>query len=332
LNPAHIQAQWNLGLCQLTQGDLENGWRQYEWRWKNPELDVFQENRSFAEPRWDGTQSLEGKTVLLYSEQGLGDTLQFCRYAKEVSGRGAKVILEVLPPLLRLMEGAEGVFAVAERGKPLPPFDYQCPLMSVPLTVKTQLNTIPASASYLRAKSADVAQWAQRIAPSQQLRVGIVWSGRASQANNHNRSMHLREMLALQIPGVELVSLQKEMSKDDEKVLKKSPHVLHFGAHLHDMADTAALCEQVDVVVSVCTSVAHLAGALGRPLCVLLPFVPDWRWLLDRTDSPWYPSARLFRQTKALSWAEPIESLKLHLSELVAQRAATAQSTTTAHI
>ena len=321
--PAHVYAQWNLGLCQLMTGQYAEGWKQYEWRWKNSELDVFKEKRKFDEPLWDGTQSLAGKTVLLYSEQGLGDTIQFCRYAKQVANLGAKVILEVQQPLVRLLAGLDGVTQLIERGDSVPRFDFQCPLMSLPLAFGTLLESIPAHDTYLQSDSSLRAKWLSRLGSRSgphlvagtTLRVGVVWRGRASHADDRNRSANLIDVLSLRGEGIQLISLQNELTAEDLQTLQDHPGMLHFGAELTDMAETAALCDLMDVVISVDTSIAHLAGALGKPVYVMLPFVPDWRWLLNRDDSPWYPSAKLFRQTQKRQWQTLLAQIQLALEQ-----------------
>jgi len=276
---------------------------------------VFKEQRTFDAPLWDGSQDLASKTILLYSEQGLGDTIQFCRYAKQVADLGASVILEVQQPLVRLLTGLDGVSQLIERGDPIPSIDLQCPLMSLPLAFDTQLQSIPAGNTYLRSDADLKERWRKRLGDDTGLRVGVVWSGRASHADDHNRSARLSDILSLHAPGIQLISLQNELRAEDVQTLRRTPQMLHFGAELTDMAETAALCDLMDVVVSVDTSVAHLAGALGKPLLVMLPFVPDWRWLLRRLDSPWYPTARLFRQEQKSHWPQMLAQIRLALEQ-----------------
>jgi len=316
IDPEHVFAQWNLGLCQLMSGDLLNGWKQYEWRWKNPQLDVYQERRMFSVPRWDGTQDLAGKTLLLYSEQGLGDTIQFCRYADLAAQRGAKVILEVQQPLIRLLSNLKGVHTLIERGAPVPAIDFECPLMSVPLAFQTTIDSVPALPAYLQADSQLRGKWATRLGNTADLRVGVVWTGRASHANDHHRSATLNDILPLQSEGIQWVCLQNELREDDARHIQHHPAIRYFGEALTDMAETAALCDLMDVVVSVDTSVAHLAAALGKPVFLMLPFVPDWRWLLDRDDSPWYPSVQVFRQKQEGHWHPVMESIQHALAQV----------------
>lgn len=238
---------------------------------------------------------------MLFAEQGLGDTLQFCRYASLVKARGARVVLEVQAPLRGLLGGLAGVDQLLAKGEPLPPFDYHCSLMSLPLALGTDIDTIPAPGAYLAAEPARAAAWEERLGARRRPRVGLAWSGNPHHANDHNRSILFTQLAALFEQDCDFVSLQKEHRAADLAALDASG-VLRVDAHLNDFADTAALCELMDLVISVDTSVAHLAGALGKPLWVMLPHVADWRWLTERSDSPWYPEARLFRQERAGGW------------------------------
>ena len=303
-DPGSAQVQYNEGLCRLTLGDFERGWRQYEARWQVH--DFREQRRGFLQALWLGDKDVRGKTVLLHAEQGLGDTLQFARYVPMVAAKGARVVLEVQPPLRSLLSGVEGAERVLGRGEKLPPFDLHCPLMSLPLAFGGE---IPATVPYLRPPAAAVRKWTAILGEKTAPRVGIVWSGQLGHKNDHNRSISVERLLPLRDAGVQLVSLQKEVRAADEPALRAAGEVLHFGAQLADFSDTAALVSLLDLVISVDTSVAHLAGALGKRSWVLLPFVPDWRWLLGREDSPWYPQARLFRQPKAGDWEGALASL-----------------------
>ena len=314
LEPEHASAHWNLADCRLLLGDFARGWEEYEWRWK---LDyAAQPRRSFPQPLWLGAQPLEGRKILLHSELGLGDTLQFCRFAREVAELGAKVVLEVQPALLTLAAHLEGVAEVLPRGSPLPEFDCHCPLMSLPLAFKTNLGNVPARIPYIRAAATRVAEWQRQLGPKDKPRVGLAWSG-SKGLRNDKRSMALAQMLPLVRDWAAWISLQKEVRESDAALLASRADIRHVGHELRDFADTAALVETMDVVVTVDTSVAHLAGAMGKAVWILLPFNPhDWRWLLDREDSPWYPTARLFRQPATDDWASVIrrvdEELERH--------------------
>jgi len=296
----YADAHWNLALCRLLTGDFAQGWPGYEWRWR--QTGPTAQKHRFAQAAWCGDEPLEGKTLLLHSEQGYGDTLQFCRYAKLAHERGARVILEVPGALRPLLECLEGYVQVIESGAALPAFDLHCPLLSMPLAFKTRLDTIPARVPYLRAHALRIAAWREQLRDSGHPRVGLVWSGNPQHSNDRNRSIPLAELATLLPHGPHYFSLQKDLREDDTAILATRPDILHLGDGINDFADSAALCELMDLVVSVDTSVAHLAGALGRPLWVMLPYTPDWRWLLDRDDSPWYPSARLFRQSSPGDW------------------------------
>ncbi len=316
IEPDYAPAHWNESLCRLLIGDFERGWKKYEWRWKCDQ-DLLA-TRNFSQPLWLGREDLTGKTILLHAEQGLGDTIQFARYAQAVAQKCAKVILEVQPSLRSLLSEISGAYKVLSRGEPLPEFDFHCPLLSLPLAFNTRLETIPATIPYLGARAAVVKRWEDNLGKRDVPRVGIVWSGLSTNVNDHNRSIALSRLAALAGPSVKLVSLQNEVRAEDEKALAANKQILHFGSELEDFSDTAALVSLMDLVVSVDTSVAHLAGALGKPVWILLPFAPDWRWLVDREDSPWYPTARLFRQPKIGDWDSVIDKVKQDLSKCFA--------------
>lgn len=290
LSPKSANAHWSLSLCLLQLGQFEWGWQQYEWRWQDKLLDT--PVRNFGKPLWLGKESLDGKTILLHWEQGLGDTLQFCRYAKLVAQCGARVVLEVQSPLVRLLRGLEGVSALLAYGEPLPAFDYHCPLLSLPLAFETRLETIPPVA-FVRSTS---------LHAGPVKKIGFVWHGGSGHKNDKRRSITFQQMLSVVSDQFEWVSLQKEVTPQEREQLAQHAHIKHVGDELSDFADTAQQLESLDLVVTVDTSMAHLAGALNKPVWVLLPFNPDWRWLLERDDSPWYPSMRLFRQRVAGDW------------------------------
>ncbi|RZJ24725.1 MAG: glycosyltransferase family 41 protein [Haliea sp.] len=314
LDRSDAHAHWcvSLGLLQL--GRFDEGWPAYEYRWERP---GYRERRSahFQRARWSGGP-LNGQTILLHAEQGLGDTLQFCRYAAEVARLGGKVILEVQTPLRTLMQRLPGVQQLLSPGDAVPAFDLQCPLLSLPLAFNTRGDTIPAAVPYLRASPEKITQWQGALGPRIRPRVGLVWSGSSGHPHDRQRSIALAEFLTLLPAGVQPVSLHKEVRDSDLPALRGRPDLLHFGEALTDFSDTAALCELVDVVVCVDTSVAHLAGALGRPVWLLLPVNPDWRWLLGRPDSPWYPRASLFRQSVAGQWGDVLQDVRQALMQL----------------
>jgi hypothetical protein len=309
--PDFAQAKFVEGVAKLTLGDF-SGWRGYEARWGVGFL--ASHRRSFAAPLWRGEQSLDGKTILLHAEQGFGDTLQFVRYAPLFAGRGASVILEVQPELARLLSPLPGVAAVIARGQPLPRFDCHCPLMSLPLAFATELATIPAQIPYIAPADQDVALWRERL-PRRRPLIGLVWSGERSHDNDRNRSLRLETLLPLlRTPDMTFVSLQHEVRDEDRALLQEQSAVVHVGDRFRDFAETAAVISLLDAVISADTAVAHLAGAMGKPLLLLLPFGADFRWLRERDDSPWYPSARLFRQPAFGDWTSVIDVLRHELT------------------
>jgi Tfp pilus assembly protein PilF len=303
LNPRFPDAQYNRSMAQLFLGDFESGWRGYEWRWANAHRLGIGEPRSFAGRRWLGEDTLKGERILLYAEGGLGDTLQFCRYGTSCARLGATVILEVPEVLRQLLGSLEGVSQVISAGSPLPPFEYHCPLLSLPLAFKTTVETIPAPGAYLRADQTKVAQWRARLGERRRPRVGLVWSGNPNNPIDARRSVRLTDWLAQLPAGFEYFRLQTQVREPDRAVLESNPQVISFDDSLLDFENTAALCGCMDVIVTVDTSLAHLAGALGHRTWVLLPRTPDFRWMRDREDSPWYPTLKLYRQTVAGDWS-----------------------------
>ena len=302
LNPQFPDALYNRSMAQLYLGDFESGWRGYEWRWANAHRLGIGESRSFAGRRWLGEDTLAGKRILLYGEGGLGDTLQFCRYGTSCADLGATVILEVPEVLRQLLGSLEGVSQVISAGSPIPPFEYHCPLLSLPLAFKTTVETIPAPAGYLRADQARIARWRARLGERRRPRVGLVWSGNPDNPMDARRSIRLTEWLERLPPGFEYFRLQTQVRERDRAALDSNPQVISFDDSLLDFENTAALCGCMDVIVSVDTSLAHLAGALGHRTWILLSQTPDFRWMRDREDSPWYPSLKLYRQTIAGDW------------------------------
>jgi hypothetical protein len=309
------EAAFERALVQLARGDYAEGWRNYERRWQTGAFAVHR--RSFTSPLWTGEQRLTGRTILLHAEQGFGDAIQFVRYAPLVAARGANVVLEVQPELTRLMAGIAGVERIVARGDRLPPFDLHCPLMSLPRAFATCVDTIPAATRYFGVGAAEVAAWAGRL-PQGRPRIGVCWAGRSAHSNDSNRSIPLARFAQVW-DGVdaEVVSLQYQPS-DQERALLQGRGVVDVSAHLHDFADTAALIENLDLVVTVDTAIAHLAGALAVPTLVMLPFATDFRWLRGRADSPWYPTATLFRQPRFAEWQPAIEEVRQHLADALA--------------
>ena len=318
LRPDYVEAHANEGMCRMLIGDFDRGWPKIEWGW----IAARQRNvkRNFAQPQLFGSNDLEGKTVLLHAEQGFGDMIQFCRYVPLVAERGARVILEVYEPLRALMGTLPGVAQIVTTGEPLPDFDLHCPLLSLPLALEAGAATIQSQTPYLRTSPQAVMDWNGRLGPRHRPRIGLAWSGRPSHDNDHNRSMRLSSLLAaLAGCNATYVSLLQDVRDDDAPVLQGSD-VLHFGKELKTYADTAALIANLDLVISVDTSVAHLAGALAKPVWILLQFMPDWRWQLDRDDSPWYPTAHLFRQDETRGWDSVMTRVHAALDEYLRRR------------
>jgi tetratricopeptide (TPR) repeat protein len=319
LRPDYAQAHFNEAVCRMLIGDFDRGWQKLEWGWETE--DLKNAKRTFSQPLWLGSDEVAGKTILLHGVHGFGDTIQFCRYVPHVIERGARVILEVQKPLRALMGTLPGAAQVVSRGEPLPDFDLHCPLLSQPLALGTRLATIPAQTPYLWASPQAVMDWNVRLGPRRRPRIGLAWSGRPDHDNDRNRSMRLNTLLSpLAAFDATYVSLQREVRADDAPVLQSRGDILHFGEELNSYADTAALIANLDLVISVDTSVAHLAGALAKPVWILLPFIPDWRWLLDREDSPWYPTARLFRQDETRSWDSVMARVHASLAEYLRRR------------
>jgi hypothetical protein len=254
-------------------------------------------------------ESLKGKTVLLYAEQGLGDTIQFSRYISSVYKLGAKIILEVQPPLVILLSHLAEVSLVVAYGDKLPKFDYQCPLLSLPLAFKTESHSIPTVSKQIKIDAEKVNKWRSQLGPTAKPRVGLVWSGSTTHKNDRNRSLTLTEILPYLPSNFEYICLQKEIRDVDKALLKQCSEIKFFGGALEDFTDTAALCDLMDIIISVDTSIAHLAASRNLPTWILLPCSPDWRWLLNSNTSAWYPSVKLYRQDKICDWSNVLEKL-----------------------
>jgi tetratricopeptide (TPR) repeat protein len=313
LKPDLVDAHWNKSQVKILIGEYLEGWNLYEWRWKTTQFANFQ--RHYNKKLWLGGLSIINKTLIVYREQGLGDYIQSIRYALLAEQAGARVILEVPAPLMSLVSTLKGNFTLVETGAPLPEFDYHCPVMSLPLAFKTTVETIPAQIPYLFADEAKKKQWRKNLGEKTKPRIGLVWSGTSNHRNDHNRSFPLRQLSDLLDLPFEFHSLQKDVRAVDIDALEEFSQVHQHQDDLLDFSDTAALVDAMDIVISVDTSVAHLAGAMGKSLFVLLPFAPDYRWMLDRSDSPWYPTARLFRQPALYDWDSVIAEVKLVLME-----------------
>ncbi|HTW94905.1 MAG TPA: tetratricopeptide repeat protein [Tepidisphaeraceae bacterium] len=304
VNPAYPLAHWNLGLNLLRQGKLREGWPEYEWRFRAHE--VRQPGSESGAPFWDGAP-LNGRRILLHGEQGFGDMIQFVRYVPRVADAGGNVILYCHRELLTLMRSLRGVLELAETGRPPPQCDLHSPLLSLPRIFDTNLQNIPAQTPYLWPEPALVTQWKNHIGKSG-FNVGLVWSGRPLHQFNarYQRSLPLSTLMASlrAIPGVTFHSLQT-----GEAARQVEEGIIDHSAHLTDFAQTAAAMANLDLIVTIDTAAAHLAGALNRPVWVLLPWIADWRWMMDRTDCPWYPTMRLFRQQSPGDWSVPLTQI-----------------------
>ncbi len=314
LNPDHAGARTNRAQTNLILGNFEHGWREYEWRWQDGH-----QQHDIKGPRWNGKASLKGKRLLVHAEQGLGDTIQFVRYLEQLKDLGATIILRVQPPLLGLLSDYPGANSVIDSQAPVPAFDFHIPLLSLPHQLYTRHPAIPASHHYLKVNPAKVAQWsawlsamlnrkpATHTTPEKRKPiVGLCWSGSTYHLNDQHRSMRLAQWSALLNQDCIFISLQKEIREVDQSTFGSHPDIVNAGAEFKNFEDTAALLCNLDLVISVDTSVAHLSAALGIPTWVLIPEPADWRWLRERTDSPWYPSVRLFRQTTRGDWDDVI--------------------------
>lgn len=318
LAPEYARGHHGLGMVSLMLGDLAVGFAELEWRWRLP--GYTSEGEGFFRTFWDGGD-LRGRTILLHDEQGFGDTLQYVRYVPLVKARGGRVILRCQPALGRLLEhsvGADQVLSVP-RGAPMPPFDVHAPLMSLPHLLGTTLETIPAAVPYVQQFPDDVARWSARLAADTGFKVGLVWAGSPLHANDSRRSLSPDVLSALAQPGVSFYSLQKDGAWAALTGASTGMQLVDLGPDLHDFAETAAAISQLDLVITVDTAVGHLAGALGRPVWVLLSAVHDTRWMTERSDSPWYPHTRLFRQQNGEGWEAVIARVRDALHERATQ-------------
>ncbi len=326
LDPDAASPHWNEGLCRLRLGQFEQGWEKYEWRWQTEQL--REHRRELHKPLWLGQESLEGQTILLHAEQGFGDTLQFCRFVPLVAARGARVILQVQPQLKSLLTPLAGVSMVVTTSQPLPHFDFHCPLISLPLALGMRAEQDIPVEPYLQADARQAALWSPRLAPAK-LRVGLVWAGNPRTNNPEAtrldalRSIKFATLAPLlEQEGIDFYSLQ--LGDAAQYQLRSHPlaqRVIDHSRFFYDFSDTAALISQLDLVISVDTSVCHLAAALNRPTWLLNRYNTCWRWLLERDDSPWYPSLRIFRQTEPGDWDGVIARVSQELSNLQTSRA-----------
>jgi tetratricopeptide (TPR) repeat protein len=295
----NADAHFNRALALLTIGNYRAGFADYEWRWRRTGAPA-QKNR--ARRLWLGDAPLSGKTILLHAEQGFGDTIQFARYAPLVAAQGAKVVLEVQPELKSLLARLDGVTTVVARGEAPPPFDVHCPLGSLPLAHKTELPIVPPQIPYLSADQAHLQKWSARIERLPRPRIALAWAGNPAHDNDRNRSIALSTLAPLLAMPASFISVQRDVRNADAAQLGAATQLIHLGGELADFNDTAAVLSLCDLLVTADTAPAHLAGAMGRPVWVLVPFAPDWRWMLDGETTPWYPTARVFRQAALADW------------------------------
>ena len=320
LAPDEALVRWNLSHVHLLRGDFEHGFAHYESRWQWTGFNF--PDRQLAKPLWGG-EPVSGKRILVYAEQGFGDTIQFARFVPQLAGRGARIWFEVQPELFWLMKSA---FRSEHRIEVIPrmpdprrvhgdaPYDFHCGVMSLAKHLRLKLADLPGATCYLAAESEAVSRWSEKLGPRVQPRVGLVWAGRPDHARDRERSLSLITFhRALALPGIEWIALQVGSSR--EQLPTCGAQIRDFGDALHDFSETAALIANLDLVIAADTAVAHLAGAMGKEVWILVPQIPDWRWLLDRTDSPWYPTARLYRQPRIEDWNSVIDKVTQDLGE-----------------
>ncbi len=312
LTGGFAEAYLNKSYCLLRMGRFAEGWRLHEWR-KDTEKPVA--NRSFRQPLWLGKEDIAHKTLFVHWEQGFGDTIQFFRYGALLRARGASVVMSVQEPLYRLLSQNSAGIRFLKNDEVPAAFDYHCPLMSLPLALGTTLESVPSEQSYLSADAPLRKAWEARLPPPTKPRIGVVWSGSAKHKNDHNRSIGLTTLAPLFAIDAHWISLQKEVREEDRSLLRTLGQISHYGEALSDFSDTAAAIAGLNLVITVDTSVAHLAGAMGKEVWILLPFTADWRWLCDRDDCPWYPTARLFRQQAPHAWANVVARVHTALSQ-----------------
>ena len=312
INPDYAEAYYNLSLLHLLRGNLDEGFKYHEWRLKIKKPTAAPVRTNLI---WDGEQSLSGKHFVVYEEQGLGDIIQFCRYLPVLEQKGANVTFKVKSNLHTLLQTMDSKTSLNTRLPEENKIDFELPMMSLPLALKTTVETIPAQIPYLYADDQRKKRWNEKLGNKTVTRIGLVWSGSTWHENDHNRSLLLNQLTSLLVLPVEFHSLQKEVREIDIKTLTDFPKINQHQDDLLDLSDTAALIDEMDLVISVDTLVAHLSGAMGKKTFILLPYSPDYRWMLDRADSPWYPTATLFRQPSVGDWDSVISEIRQLLSD-----------------
>lgn len=314
--PDDADFKYNKSIALLINGQYESGWKFHEARWDRASTKHLR--RQFSATLWLGRENIKNKKILLYAEQGLGDTIQFIRYVHMVVQLGAQVFVEIQSPLIQLFQGMEDVITWIKKGEALPIIDFHCPLMSLPLAFKTRLNNIPSFPSYLSCDKTKKKVWENKLAPKNKPRIGIAWSGSSTHKNDQNRSISLAVFKSIISDDAVFYSLQNEYRAHDIELIHDHPEIIDSSDQLQDFSDTASLCDLMDLIITVDTSVAHLSGALGKSTWVLVPHNPDFRWFVDRQDSPWYPSIKLFRQNSFHDWNQTLAELSLELKKFIA--------------
>lgn len=321
LKPDFPVAHLNLAMTLLAQGKMREGWEEHEWRWQTPAM--IQERRHLAQPRWNG-EAGGGRTLLVYSEQGFGDTIQFCRYIPLAAARGLRIILHAPEALLRLLENLPGVDLVIENGVTLPKFDLHIPMMSLPFVFGTEIDTIPSVSPYLHANTEAISKYALRLSEidNEAPRIGLAWAGNpmnnlpAAAMIDRRRSISLNQLAPLfDVPGLRFFSLQKEKS-----TIPSNVSLIDLMGEIDDFADTAALIANLDLIISVDTAIAHLAAAIGKPVWLLNRFDSCWRWLAGRSDSPWYPTLQIYRQPGPGDWDSVVSEITRDLGAVQTAR------------
>ena len=313
LNPNYAEANWSKSYVLLLLGRYNEGWPLYEWRRR---INLFQNAlRPQGNPLLPGTELKNHDKVFIYCEQGLGDTIQFCRYVKALAQKNANIFFQVPKVLRSLIQSLDPKISLVNAEDGIPEFDYQTSVMSLPWFFGTTLETIPHQSSYLSPSGQAMEQWAEAIGKKTKPRIGLVWAGAANHSNDLKRGIPLEQMVTILSPNYEWHSIQCEYREEDQKFMNDHPEIIQHQDEIKDFDDTAALVEHMDLIISRDTSVAHLAGALGKPVWILLPCVPDFRWLMDRQDSPWYPSAKLYRQVVPGEWRSVLERIKRDIEE-----------------
>lgn len=324
LKPGNPQIHLSRAMSWLQMGDFERGWAEYEWRLKCKEYAI----PAFAQPLWDGAP-LEGRTILLYADHGLGDALQFIRYAPLVQERGGRVIAACQKKIAGLLASCPGVEQVVVEGSPLPEFALYVPLMSLPMIFGTTLSSVPARVPYLRADADKISRWSAEVGSFGEFKIGVAWQGNPQYRRDRERSFRLAQLEAVaRAPGVQLVSLQGIYGLEQLSEVESRFAVNRLGERLSDFMEIAAAMQSLDLVIAPDTALAHLAGALGVPVWVALSFAPDWRWLEERSDSPWYPSMRLFRQKRWGDWDEVFDKMAAELPNAIGARESRARGST----